>query len=244
MTTRQPRTFKDICKAYNLTLEDLSSLRAEVDQVLPGVLKAAGITQDLTWEHILTLEGLGDKSISKLLENVEKSKDRPFPRVLFALGIRHVGYETAELLAQRFPSIDALARASLDDLLQVPTIGPIIADSVWAFFRQEDNRSVIEKLRLAGVRLSGGVAAPRGQPLAGQEFVITGRLSTFPRSQAEARIRELGGTTGSSITRQTTFLVVGEEPGSKLERARQLGTKLLNEEELLRLLEQAEAGVH
>jgi len=133
--------------------------------------------------------------------------------------------------------MDRLTNASQEELLTVPTIGPKIAESILAFFRQEANRDIIEELRRAGVRLEEEAVELRERPLSGQEFVITGRLETFPRSEVEARIKELGGSVGSSVTRKTTHLVVGAEPGSKLERARALGTKVLSEEEFLRLLE-------
>ncbi len=167
------------------------------------------------------------------------SKDRPLSRVLFALGIRHVGAETAEILAHHFGSINELAEASQEELLEVATIGPKIAESIHAFFSQESNLKVIDKLRKAGVRLKAEVARAEELPLAGQEFVITGRLETFPRSEAEARIKEFGGAVGSSVTKKTAFLVVGADPGSKLDKARDQGTRLLSEQEFLSLLEEA-----
>jgi DNA ligase (NAD+) len=113
---------------------------------------------------------------------------------------------------------------------------PKIAESVVAFFKQGSNRKVIDKLRRAGVRLEAEVTEPTELPLSGEEFVVTGKLEAFPRSEAEARIKELGGSTGSSVTKKTTFLVVGADPGSKLDRARELGIRIINEEAFLRLL--------
>ncbi|MGB3128958.1 MAG: BRCT domain-containing protein, partial [Dehalococcoidia bacterium] len=118
----------------------------------------------------------------------------------------------------------------------VPSVGPKIAESVAAFFRQESNREIIDKLRRAGVKLEKEPAGPEELPLSGQEFVISGKLEAFPRSEAESKIKGLGGSVGSSVTKKTTFLVVGADPGSKLERARELGTKVLSEEEFLRVL--------
>jgi DNA ligase (NAD+) len=118
-------------------------------------------------------------------------------------------------------------------------VGPKIADSIISFFRQEENKKIIERLRKAGVRLEEEVAKPEELPLAGQEFVITGKLEAFTRQEAEARVKALGGTAGSSVTSKTTYLVVGADPGSKLDRAQALGTKLLTEDEFLHLLEQA-----
>lgn len=202
-----------------------------------GLVKNVADLYSLHTQDLMNLERMGEKSVQNVLDAIEWSKQRPLSRVIFAIGIRHVGAETAELLASHFGSMDRLASASEEELLAVPTIGPKIAESILAFFRQEANRHIIDELRKAGVRLEEEAVELRERPLLGQEFVITGRLETFPRSEVEARIKELGGSVGSSVTRKTTHLVVGAEPGSKLEKARALGTKVLREEELLRLLE-------
>ncbi|MBA7484539.1 DNA ligase [subsurface metagenome] len=202
-----------------------------------GLAKNVADLYSLHTQDLMNLERMGEKSVQNVLDAIEWSKQRPLSRVIFAIGIRHVGAETAELLASHFGSMDRLASASEEELLAVPTIGPKIAESILAFFRHEANRHIIDELRKAGVRLEEEAVELRERPLLGQEFVLTGRLETFPRSEVEARIKELGGSVGSSVTRKTTHLVVGAEPGSKLERARALGTKVLNEEEFLRLLE-------
>jgi len=194
-------------------------------------------------EQLLKLERMAEKSVNNILEAIEKSKKRPLARLIFALGIRHVGEEMAEILANNFSSIDyydakSLANASRDDLTNISTVGPKIADSVVAFFKAEENRRIIERLKKAGVNPKAERAKLEELPLAGMEFVITGRLETFSRQEAEARIKALGGTAKSDITKKTTYLVVGAEPGSKLARAQALGTKQLTEEELLKLLEE------
>ncbi len=189
-------------------------------------------------EQLLKLEKMAEKSVTNMLEAIEKSKETPLARVIFALGIRHIGEEMAGILVTHFNSIDKLAKASREELLSIPTVGPKLADSVISFFRQRENRRIIDRLKKAGVRLEEEVVEPKELPLAGQEFVITGRLETFSRQEAEARIKALGGTTKDNVTRETTYLVVGAEPGSKLARAQTLGTKQLTEEEFLRLLEQ------
>jgi DNA ligase (NAD+) len=158
--------------------------------------------------------------------------------VIFALGIRHVGAETAELLANRFRGIDMLARATKEELLKVPTIGPKIAESIYAFLRQQSNLKLIDRLRKAGVRLVAEEAAPGELPLGGQEFVLTGRLEALTRSQAEAQIKALGGTVGSSVTKKTAFLVMGADPGSKRDKAQTLGTTLLSEEQFVKLMKE------
>jgi len=201
-----------------------------------GLVKDVADLYYLTREQLLGMERMADKSVSNILDSIERSKDRPLARVIFALGILHIGEETAELLASQFPSIDKLAEATEEEFLSIPSIGPKIAESVVAFFRQKENRRIIEKLRKAGVKLEESPAEPRELPLAGQEFVVTGRLEAFPRSEAEARIKELGGAVGSSVTKKTTYLVAGADPGSKLDKARSLGTKLLTEEEFLRII--------
>jgi DNA ligase (NAD+) len=189
-------------------------------------------------EQLLKLERMAEKSVANMLNAIEKSKETPLPRLIFALGIRHIGEETAEILAGEFGSLDALANASRERLLSIPTIGPKIADSIVTFFRQEANQNIIERLRKAGVRLEAEAIKEEELPLAGMEFVITGRLEAFSRQEAEAQVKALGGSTGSSVTKKTTYLVVGADPGSKLAKAQSLGTKQLTEEELLRLLKQ------
>jgi DNA ligase (NAD+) len=189
-------------------------------------------------EQLLQLERMAEKSVTNMLNAIEKSKDTPLPRVIFALGVRHVGEEMAEIIARHFGSMDKLANASREELMSIPTVGPKIADSIIAFFREKENRKIIERLKKAGVKLEEKIVKPEELPLAGLEFVITGRLETFSRQEAEARIKALGGSTGSSVTKKTTYLVVGADAGSKLAKAQELGTKQLTEEELLRLLEQ------
>ena len=205
------------------------------------LIKDAADLYYLTREQLLGLEKMADKSVSNVLNSIETSKDRPLARVIFALGILHVGEEYAELLAKNFASIDKLAKASQDDLLSLPSIGPKIADSIVTFFKQEGNKHIIEKLRKAEVRLEKGKveeAKPKELPLAELEFVITGKLESFARSEAEARIKALGGKAGSDVTKKTSYVVVGADPGSKLARAQQLGIKTLSEAELLQLLNQ------
>ncbi len=221
-----------------------------VGDKLCQALFEAGLVRDvadlyyLTREQLLGLERMADKSVSKVLNSIEGSKNRPLARVIFALGILHVGEEYAELLAENFSSVDDLAKASQKDLLSLPAIGPKIADSIVAFFRQEGNRRVIEKLRKAGVKLEKERAEetkPEELPLAGLEFVVTGKLESFARQEAEARIRALGGKAGSDVTKKTSYVVVGADPGSKLAKAQKLGVKTVNEAEFLQLLNQSNA---
>jgi len=218
-----------------------------VGEKLCAALFEAGLVKDvadlyyLTQEQLLGLERMADKSVSNVLSSIERSKSRPLARLIFALGILHVGEEMAQLLASRFTSLDALASAPQEELLAIPSVGPKIAESIVAFFRQEGNRCIIEKLGKAGVKLEEeeAPAKPAELPLAGQEFVLTGKLEAFSRQEAEARIKELGGAVGSSVTRKTTYVVAGADPGSKRDKAISLGITLLTEEELARMIGEA-----
>ena len=175
-----------------------------------GLIKDAADLYYLTREHLLSLERMADKSVSNALNSIERSRNRPLARVLFALGIFHVGEQYAELLAETFDSIDDLARASEEDLLSLPSIGPKIAESIVAFFRQDGNRQIIEKLGRAGVRLKKDQTERTERanlPFAGLEFLLTGKLESLSRSEAEARIKALGGKAGSDVTRKTSCLL-------------------------------------
>jgi DNA ligase (NAD+) len=184
----------------------------------------------LTREQLLGLERMGDKSAQNVLDNIEASKGRPLTRVLFALGIRYVGYQTAELLARAFGSMDRLRTASLDDILAVEGIGPKIAESVYAWFREPDgmNAGMVDKLALAGVNMSEEATTLSG-PLTGLTIVVTGRLEHHSRGQIEQRIKDLGGTLGDSVSKKTSYVLAGEQAGSKLAKAQKLGTPILDE---------------
>jgi DNA ligase (NAD+) len=190
-------------------------------------------------EKLLIIERMGEKSVDKILEAIEKSKSRSLARLIFALGIRHVGEEIGQILADHFGSIEKLANASETELMSVSTIGPKIAQSIKVFFSQASNQEIIEKLKNAGINLEATKAVKDFLPLAGKEFVITGTLASFPRADAEAKIKSLGGVTKDNVTQKTNYLVVGAEPGSKLARAQELGVRILKEENFLKLLEEA-----
>jgi DNA ligase (NAD+) len=209
-----------------------------------GLIKDSADLYYLTKEQLLGMERMADKSASKVLKSIEESRNRPLARVIFALGILHVGDQYAELLAEQFRSIDELARASEEELSMISSIGPKIAESIVVFFRQEGNRQIIEKLRKAGVRLEreeGKEARAEELPLAGLEFVLTGKLESLSRPEAEAKIKAIGGKAGSDVTKKTSYVVVGADPGSKLAKAEKLGIKTLTEAEFLELLGKADA---
>jgi DNA ligase (NAD+) len=182
----------------------------------------------VTKEQLMALERIGDKSAQNVLDNIEASKARPLTQVLYALGIRYVGYQTAELLARSFGTMDRLRGASLEDILAVEGIGPKIAESVHAWFREADNLRLVDKLAAAGVNMSEDAATLSG-PLAGLTIVVTGRLERQSRTQIEQRIKDLGGAVGDSVSKKTSYLVAGEEAGSKLAKAQKLGTPILDE---------------
>ena len=214
------------------------------------VLIDAGLARDvadlyyLQKNRLLELDRMGDKLATRIMDNLAASKDRPLSRVIFALGILHIGSEMAELLAQQYAGIDRLAQATQDELTAIPGIGPKIAASVVAYFGVDQNLKVIEKLRRTGVKLHREVGEPgragpgEGEelPLAGFSFAHTGTLASMSRSGAETLIKELGGSTSSSVTRKTSYLVVGADPGSKLDTARNIGTDILTEKEFLELV--------
>ena len=190
-------------------------------------------------DKLLELDRMGDLLATKILDNIETSKTRPLPRILFALGVTHVGAEVAELLTQRYASVDQLAQASQEELTEIDGIGPKIAESIFDYFQVEANLAVIDKLRRAGVKLHHEIEIvnPSELPWHGLTLVVTGTLSGMTRREAEGRIKALGGATTSSVTRKTAYLVAGASPGSKLDTANRLGTPVLDEEAFVELLE-------
>jgi DNA ligase (NAD+) len=197
----------------------------------------------LDWEAVSQLEGLGEKSAANLQAAVETSKSRSLARVVNALGIRHVGERTAGLLADRFGSIDAMTAASEEDINAVGGIGTVVAASIHNFFADERNRVVIEKLRAAGVRMAEEKQRRNGTAhLTGQTIVLTGRLTTMSRPQAEELLRQAGANVTGSVSKKTTMVIAGEDAGSKADRARELGIPIVSEEELIAMLEAAPDG--
>jgi DNA ligase (NAD+) len=184
----------------------------------------------VTKDQLIALERMGDKSAQNVLDNIAASKARTLTRVLFALGIRYVGYQTAELLARAFGSMDAVRAATLEDIVAVEGIGPKIAESVYAWYRDPDNPRIVDKLIAAGVNMTEEAVA-RGGPLAGLTIVVTGRLERHSRGQIEQMIKDLGAVVGDSVSKKTNYLVAGEDAGSKLAKAQKLGTPILDEAE-------------
>ncbi len=176
------------------------------------------------------------KKIENLLASIEASKGRSLARLLFGLGIRHVGSKIARVIADDFGSLDAIERASVDDIDEIEGIGEAVARSVHEFFKQPRNRKVLEKLRRAGLRTQEERRARTGGPLEGKTIVLTGGLLSMTREEAKAAIEEGGGKIADSVSKKTSYVVVGENPGSKLDKAQKLGVPMLEEKELLKLL--------
>ncbi len=206
-----------------------------------GFVKDASDLYTLYKEHgkLVNLEKLGEKSADNILKAIEKSKKQSLPRLINALGIRHVGEETANLLVEHFKNLDELGSASREKLMTVPSIGPKIADSIVAFFHEERNKEILKKLREADVWPEQVTLKAENLPLSGQEFVVTGTLKAFSREIAHEKIKALGGTVKDNVTKNTAYLVVGEDPGeNKIIRAHALGTEQLNEEKFIAILGQ------
>jgi DNA ligase (NAD+) len=181
------------------------------------------------------------KSAANVIAAIEGSKGRPLNRLIYALGIRHVGETVADLLARHFGSLEAFREASEEALGKIAGIGPVIAASIAAFLRQQQTKRVLDKLVAQGVVPRGAPRRPAGpQPLEGKAFVFTGELAGLTRAEAEEWVRRLGGAASSSLSRKTDYVVVGESPGSKLDRARELGVATLSEDEFRDLMRKAE----
>ncbi|MEO1145247.1 MAG: NAD-dependent DNA ligase LigA [Cyanobacteria bacterium J06638_22] len=193
----------------------------------------------LTVEGLQELERMGKKSAENLVGAIAQSKTQPWSRVLYGLGIRHVGVVNAQVITRHFPSADALATADQEAIAAIHGIGPEIAQSVYQWFRITDNQSLIEELRNAGVQLQAATdaAVPRSTALTGKTFVITGTLPTLKRDEAKTLIQDAGGKVTGSVSKKTDYVVVGDEAGSKLEKAKELGITQLTEDRLRALLE-------
>jgi len=207
---------------------------ALVDQLVDkGLVKDVADLYEIRKEQLLALEGVADRSSENILSAVGASRNRDFARVLFALGVRHVGRATANDLAEAFGSIDRLMAADSSELSSVEGVGEVVADSIRDFFDDESNRLLVERLR--GTGLSMKTSEKTGGPLSGKTFLFTGELSSIARSEAEGRVQKLGGKVSSSVTKATDYVVVGKDPGSKLEKARKMGKSILDEDAFLRM---------
>ena len=217
-------------------IEDLGDKLVE-QLVDAGVVNTLPDLYRLGFTALASLERMAEKSANNVLASIEKSKQTTLPRFLFGLGIRHVGEATAKELVRHFGKLDAIMDATLDQLLQVPDVGPVVAQSLRTFFDQAHNREVVEQLRACGVHWEEGEAtAGASLPLAGQTFVLTGTLPTLSRDQAKDMLEALGAKVAGSVSKKTHCVVAGAEAGSKLDKAQELGIPVLDETGLLALV--------
>jgi len=200
-----------------------------------GMVKNVADLYRLTKDDLLSLERMGDKSAQNVLDEIVDSKKAPLERVIFGLGIRMVGERTAQFLAEHFGSLDAVMKASVEDLQEVNEVGPRIAESIAEFFSDEHNRKLIDDLRRAGLALTGQ-KKEKGTKLAGKTFVLTGTLANYSRDEAKKLIEDAGGRVSGSVSKKTDYVVAGSDAGSKLDKARELGVAVIGEEAMERLV--------
>ncbi len=200
-----------------------------------GLVKDFADLYHLKKENLMSLERMGEKSSQNLIDGLEASKNQPYVRLLYALGIRHVGVHAARLLAQTFPSIDDLRKTSFDDISSIIGIGPTVAESVKNFFSDKENIQLIARLKKVDLKFSA--VKPKGvQIFAGKTFVLTGGLGHYTREQAAELIVSLGGNVTSSVSKNTDYVLAGNEPGSKYDKAKALGIKIINESEFKKMI--------
>jgi len=191
----------------------------------------------LQLEDLANLERMGIKSSQNLLKEIETSKKRDLDRLIFALGMRYVGERTAQVLSSHFKILDALASAPADELLEIEDVGPKVTESIIFFFMQPENKDLIKRLKNAGLNFSAKKIEINAEtPLAGQTFVLTGKLSQLTREKAREIIEDLGGMVVSSVSQSTNYIIIGESPGSKLAQAQKLGIPALSESDFLKLI--------
>lgn len=207
-----------------------------IDQLIEeGLIEDAADIFALTKGDLEPLDRFAEKAASNLIASINQAKKISLVRFIYALGIRHVGEQTAIALAEHFSSLESLRKASQEKLAEINDIGPVVAKSIYDYFQQPKNNKLIEKLLAAGVVISVAKKSKQNK-LFGKNFVLTGTLSSLTRDQAKEYIRRFGGRVSSSVSRQTDYVVVGSEPGSKYAQAKKLGVKILNEKEFLDLI--------
>ena len=210
---------------------------ALVDQLVDrGLAHSVADLYALSSEQLLTLERMGPKSAANVLRNIENSKKNPLPRVLSALGIRFVGERTAVFLAEAFGSMDTIAEAPVDDLQRAEEVGPKVAESLFRFFHEPHNQELVDRLRAAGLRFTYQSTRPKGGPFDGLTFVLTGTLPTLSREQAKELIESSGGKVSGAVSKKTSYVLAGEDAGSKLTKAQSLGLRILDESQFLDLV--------
>jgi DNA ligase (NAD+) len=208
-----------------------------VDQLVDrGLAHSVADLYALTGEQLLTLERMGPKSAANVVRNIDNSRKNPLPRVIGALGIRFVGERTAVFLAEAFGSLDAIAAASMDELQRAEEVGPKVAESLFRFFREPRNQELVDRLRAAGLQFTYQSTRPKGGPLGGLTFVLTGTLPTLSREHATDLIEAAGGKVIGAVSKKTSYVLAGEDAGAKLTKARTLGLRIIDEAQFLDLV--------
>jgi len=202
-----------------------------------GFIKDVPSIYDLKAEQLNTLEGFGEKSISNLLDAIQDSKKQPLHRLIYGLGIRYVGETTAKTLAQAIPDIFELAKKDVEELKEMDDVGVKVADSIADFFANKDNIAMLKKLEAAGLQMKSHKTSTASSELAGQTFLFTGTMNKLKRSEAEGLAESKGGKILSGVSNKLNYLVVGDDAGSKLEKAKKISTvKIISEEEFIKLI--------
>ena len=210
---------------------------ALVDQLVDsGRVTSVADLYDLKIEDLMALDRMGVKSAGNVIRNIDRSRANPLPRVLTALGIRFVGERTAVFLAEAFGSMNAIEQASVQDLQLAEEVGPKVAEAVWQYFSEPKNRELVDRLRKAGLQFTYASTRPKGGPLQGKTLVITGTLPRLSREEAKLLIEQAGGKVSGAVSKKTSYVVVGEDAGSKLIKAKELGIPVLTEDSLLQLI--------
>jgi DNA ligase (NAD+) len=200
-----------------------------------GLVRDISDIYKLTKEKLLSLERIGEKSAQNILDQIEASKKLPLERLIMGLGIRFVGERTAELLAEHFGNLDVIRDAALEELEEVHEIGPRIAVAIHEFFQEKKNRELLDRLRDAGLQFKKE-RKKRGTALAGKTFVLTGTFPTLKREEAKQRIEDAGGKVAGSVSKKTDYVVAGDDAGSKLDKAKELGVPVIGEADMLKLI--------
>jgi DNA ligase (NAD+) len=200
-----------------------------------GVVKDIADLYKLTKADLMKLERMGDKSAQNVLDEIDASKKLPLERVIYGLGIRFVGERTAQFLAEHFGSMEAVEKANEQELQQVEEVGPRIAKSIVEFFAEPQNRKLVDELRDAGLKMTGK-KKERGTKLAGKTFVLTGTLPNLTRDEAKKMIEDAGGKVTGSVSKKTDYVVAGADAGSKLDKAKELGVSVIDENGMQALL--------
>jgi DNA ligase (NAD+) len=218
---------------------DIEGLGGETVDLLvdKGLVRDPGDLFSLKFEQLIALDRFAGKSATNLLAGIEQAKARPLDRLIFSLGIRFVGEGTARTLAVRMGSLERLATAGETELREIPEVGPRVALAIVDYFASAQAKTLLRKLKAAGVRMEADASARRSDKLAGKTFVITGSLSSMSRDEAESLIVAHGGRATGSVSKKTDFVVVGENPGSKFDKARELGVTVLREPDFLKMIE-------